>query len=123
MLRMCRHEEVSRHHLRNERQAHGAHGQERGAQEAAQDARRHLFIFVNKLLCLARHLEQKPSTPKGFAHAAGIADFVRCLRNAAAELECADWSSSSTFVIRDARSEVRAGSRAYGGGGTIMHEV
>ena len=90
MLRMCRHEEVSRHHLRNERQAHGAHGQERGAQEAAQDARRHLFMFVNKLLCLARHLEQKPSTPKGFADAAGIADFARCLRNAAAELECAD---------------------------------
>jgi hypothetical protein len=80
-------------------------------------------MFVKKLLRLARHLEQKPSTPKGFAHAAGIADFVRCLRNAAAELECADWSSSSTFVIRDARSEVRAGSRAYGGGGTIMHEV
>ena len=79
-------------------------------------------MFVKKLLRLARHLEQKPSTPKGFAHAAGIADFVRCLRNAAAELECADWSSSSTFVIRDARSEVRAGSRAYGG--TIMqHEI
>ena len=42
-VRMCRHEDVSRHHLRNERQAHGAHGQELGAQEAAQDARRHLF--------------------------------------------------------------------------------
>ena len=42
-VRMCRHEDVSRHHLRNEHQAHGAHGQERGAKEAAQDARRHLF--------------------------------------------------------------------------------
>jgi hypothetical protein len=37
----------------------------------------------------------------------GSKDSVRCLRNAAAELECADWSSSSTCSIGSSRRKSR----------------